>query len=74
MGYAKESLTAILEYMQEKGVKKILAGTAIKNYPSVRLLNRLGFKLTSMERISFHKDYEGNDIYFDGGNFEKIFQ
>ena len=74
MGYAKESLTAILEYMQEKGVKKILAGTAIKNYPSVGLLNRLGFKLTSMERISFHKDYEGNDIYFDGGNFEKTFQ
>ena len=74
LGYAKESLTAILEYMQEKGVKKILAGTAIKNYPSVRLLNSLGFKLICTERISFHKDNKGNDIYFEGGNFEKTFR
>ena len=57
--------------MKAIGAKKLLAGTAIKNLPSVGLLNSLGFELTGTERISFHKDNEGNDIYFEGGNFEK---
>lgn len=70
-GYAKESLVAISEYMKAIGAKKLLAGTAIKNLPSVGLLKSLGFELTGTERISFHKDNEGNDIYFEGGNFEK---
>lgn len=70
-GYAKESLAAILDYMKEIGVKKIFAGTALKNLPSVGLLSSLGFELTGTEEISFHKDNEGNDIYFKGGIFEK---
>lgn len=70
-GYAKESLEALLEYMSQLGVKKVLAGTAIKNTPSVNLLKRLGFELVETERIAFHKDAKGNDIFFEGGNFEK---
>ena len=57
--------------MKEQGVKKIYAGTAKNNLPSVGLLNSVGFQLVGTERISFHKDSEGNDIYFEGGNFVK---
>ena len=71
-GYAKESLIAILNYMKSIGAKKIHAGTALKNTPSVRLLSSLGFELIETEQLSFHKDSRGNDIYFEGGNFEKI--
>lgn len=45
--------------------------TAKNNLPSVGLLNSVGFQLVGTERISFHKDSEGNDIYFEGGNFVK---
>ena len=34
-------------------------------------LTVVGFQLVGTERISFHKDSEGNDIYFEGGNFVK---
>lgn len=57
--------------MKEQGEKKIYAGTAKNNLPSVGLLNSVGFQLVGTERISFHKDSEGNDIYFEGGNFVK---
>ena len=30
----------------------------------------LGFKLIGKEKVSFHKDADGNDIVFDGGVFE----
>ena len=71
-GYAKESMIAILDYMKSIGAKKIHAGTALRNTPSVRLLSSLGFELLETEQLSFHKDSSGNDIYFEGGNFEKI--
>lgn len=70
-GYAKESIIAIFDYMKEIGAKKIIARTALKNTPSVKLLSSLGFVLVDTERISFHKDSNGNNIYFEGGNYEK---
>lgn len=70
-GYAKEALSAVLEYMKEIGATKIHAGTAIENIPSVELLKSLGFELTGTEQISFFKDDAGNDIIFEGGNFVK---
>lgn len=70
-GYAKESMSAILNYMKAAGVPKIFAGTALKNYPSVGLLKSLGFELMGTESLSFHKDKEGSDILFEGGLFEK---
>ena len=71
-GYARESITAIIDYIQGMGAKRIVAGTALKNLPSVRLLESLEFKLTGTEQISFYKDSEGKDIYFEGGVFERI--
>ncbi len=69
-GYAKESLSALIGYLPEIGIKKLTAGTAINNKPSVSLLESAGFELTGTEKVSFYKDEHGNDIVFEGGNFE----
>ena len=61
--------------MKEQGEKKIYAGTAKNNLPSVGLLNSVGFQLVGTERISFHKDSEGTvlsgilclSVFCDGG-------
>ena len=70
-GYAAESVKAVLEYAREKyGAAHFVAGTAILNVPSVRLLASLGFAQTGSETLSFHKDAAGQDICFEGGIFE----
>lgn len=58
--------------MKKLGVKRIVARTALKNVPSVRLLESLEFKLTGTEQISFYQDSEGKDIYFEGGIFDRM--
>lgn len=69
-GYAKESHKALIDHMRELGIKRLTAGTAINNKPSVLLLKSLGFELIETEKVSFYKDADGNDIVFDGGIFE----
>lgn len=69
-GYARESHAALIEHMRSLGVKRLTAGTALNNVPSVRLLNSLGFSLVEREKVSFYKDADGGDIVFDGGIFE----
>ncbi len=71
-GYAKESHTALIKHMRDFGINRLTAGTALNNAPSVALLKSLGFELINTEKVSFHKDSNGNDIYFDGGIFELI--
>ncbi len=71
-GYAQESLTALMSYIKSIGAKKLTAGTALDNMPSVKLLTSLDFKLAEVEKVSFYKDESGTDIVFDGGIFEKI--
>lgn len=68
-GYAKESLSAIIEWITNKGVTCITAGTALANESSVKLLLSLGFQQTGTEDVSFWQDDEGNDIVFKGGIF-----
>ena len=70
-GYAKESLLALIDYMRSIGVKKLVAGTALINTPSIALLMSLGFIMTQTEEVSFYEDENGNDIVFEGGVFEK---
>ncbi|MBQ9827296.1 MAG: GNAT family N-acetyltransferase [Lachnospiraceae bacterium] len=72
-GYAKESISVLLDLMKEKGVPVITAGTALGNIPSVRLLLSLGFKQAGTEKLSFYKDEDGRDIIFEGGIFELRF-
>ena len=70
-GYACESIAALMEYLRQKGVKRIVAGTAIMNAPSVRLLYRLGFVMLAKEELSFYRDDAGNEKFFEGGIFER---
>ena len=70
--YAKESHLALIDYMRELGIKRMTAGTALNNTPSVVLLKSLGFELIETETVSFYKDADGNDIVFDGGIFELV--
>lgn len=69
-GYAKESLSALVGYLRTLGARRIYAGTALNNTPSVALLRSLGFRQTALEQVSFYKDRNGQDIFFDGGRFE----
>ena len=63
-------MLALFDYVRSLGIKKLIAGTAVKNTPSVALLKSLGFELIETEKVSFYKDESGNDIVFDGGVFE----
>jgi len=58
--------------MRELGIKRLTAGTAINNAPSVALLKSLGFRLIETENVSFYKDADGNDVVFEGGIFELV--
>lgn len=69
-GYAKESMLALFDYVRSLGIKRLIAGTAVRNTPSVALLKSLGFELIETEKVSFYRDDSGNDIVFDGGVFE----
>ena len=44
----------------------------MNNTPSVRLLTSLGFRQIGTETVSFYKDSAGNDITFEGGNYELL--
>lgn len=71
-GYAYESCTAVMDHIaKERKMRTFTAGTALKNKPSCKLLEKLGFVLKETEILSLHKDARGNDITFEGGIFEK---
>ena len=66
-GYAFESISTLLEILESTGaVEEFTAGTALDNFPSVKLLARLGFEKVSEETVCF---YEGHP--FLGGTFVK---
>ena len=69
-GYARESHLALFEYLKGMNITKFVARTALNNLPSVKLLKSLGFELVDTEKVSFYKDEDGKDIFFDGGIFE----
>jgi len=68
--YVKESIKYILGIMKENGESHVITHTALKNTPSVKMLLSLGYKQTGTKQVSFYKDNEGKDIYFDEGIFE----
>lgn len=71
-GYAKESISGLLNALKAQGLSRITAGTALKNLPSVNLLLSLGFQQVDTERVSFYQDMQGKDVFFDGGIFELL--
>ena len=52
------------------GVERLTSGTAVKNLPSNRLLNRLGFEKTGEETCAFRTSAEGKPLSFTGSTFE----
>ncbi len=68
-GYAKESHLALFRYLRTMGITRFVAGTAMKNVPSVSLLRSLGFTQVGTESVSFYKDAQGHDVVFEGGIF-----
>ena len=65
-------MLALLDYYTaNRGAKVFTAGTGLENTPSVKFLKSCGFELTGTEKVSFYKDENGEDIYFDGGIFTK---
>ncbi len=70
-GYATEACQAVLCYAFDRlQVDKVIAGTAANNKGSCRLLERLGFKMTSESLCSFAKTRAGDPIEFVGYGFE----
>lgn len=70
MGYAKESITALLGMIQKTDASCVIARTALKNLPSVKLLTSLKFELIGVEEVSFYKDKDDNSIFFTGGIYK----
>lgn len=71
-GYAAEACLSLMHYMEQThDVALFTAGTALDNTPSCKLLKKLGFVMTGTERLSFHRDCDGNAITFEGGIFTK---
>lgn len=55
-GYAYEGTKAVIDLLIQQYEDyniQIVAGTATKNIPSIKLLNKLGFRCTSIEEVSF---------------------
>jgi len=70
-GYATEACTAVIHYAFDiLKAERLTSGTANLNYPSCRLLNRLGFRKTGEGTASFRKSPEGNPIEFVGAAFQ----
>ena len=65
-GYAYEACTALLTHYEAQGITRFSAGTALDNTPSVRLLERLGFRPVGTEELEFHPGHP-----FVGGVFER---
>ena len=64
-GYATEACIAIINYaFNTLQVERLTGSTANLNYPSCKMLNRLGFSKTSERINSYIKTTEGNPIEF----------
>lgn len=66
-GYAYEGTKAVIDSLiqqYEDYNVQIVAGTATKNIPSIKLLDKLGFRCTSIEEVSF---VEG--VVIEGRNY-----
>lgn len=66
-GYGSYASKAIIEYMFNQGVHRIYAECAPQNIPSWKLMEKVGMSREAHFRknISFHKDINGNPIYWD---------
>ena len=72
--FASEAVKEIIKYAKNTlKIKKLIAGTAEVNLPSVKLLLNSGFKIVEKKKVSFVNDKSGKPIIFDGILFEQLF-
>lgn len=70
-GYAFEACSKLLRHaFDDLGCQTILSGTGIKNLPSVKLLEKLGFVMTSKTNTHFRTDENGHPILFESGSYQ----
>lgn len=64
-GYAFEAFKIALKYLfEELGIDKCIAGTAVVNNKSRKLVERLGFREVTQKQVHFRKNSNGNPINF----------
>lgn len=64
-GYAFEAFKVVLEYLfEELGIDRCIAGTAVVNNKSRKLIERLGFREVNQKQVHFRTDPHGNPINF----------
>ena len=73
-GYARESISALLQELRRQGAYQVTAGSGLSNRPSVGLLESLGFTFLRPELVTFFNDAQGNPIYFEGAVYERVLQ
>lgn len=57
-GYATEAISSLINLLlQSKQINKIIAITDVRNEPSIRLLKRLGMKLSSSNEVEFKGEW-----------------
>ena len=70
-GLAAEACGAVLAHaFTQMGAESVVSGTAKANGPSMRLLARLGFRVTGEHTGSFAQAADGTPIEFAGLSFE----
>lgn len=71
MGYAAEACSSVIDYaFSVLGVERLTSGTANQNFPSCKLLKKLGFKKVFEGTASFRKTSDGIPIEFVGSLFQ----
>ena len=69
-GYATEGCRVVVDFaFAGLGAQRVITGTAAANYPSCRLLGRLGMVKTGESKGSFRKTPDGAPIEFVGWAF-----
>lgn len=68
-GYARESLSAVLEWAAQGKHTVFAAGTAILNRPAARFLEAMGFRRIDAGDVILHKDEDGNGVPVTVGHY-----
>ena len=69
-GYATEACNAVLSYAFESlNADRVITGTAEKNVPSCKLLEKIGLSVVGRGMISFQTDETGKAIEFLGVSY-----
>lgn len=66
-GYGSEACKAMLEFAFMKGVHRIYSECAPQNMASWKVMEKVGLRREAhfIKNVSFHKDENGNPIYWD---------